>query len=63
MEKLQIIATGYSDEWSRPIYKDENGRRYVDTNCGDGTPDVHVTTDWDEPSHRLQNYEIVTKFT
>lgn len=63
MEKLQIIATGYSDFWSRPLYKDKNDRIYADINCGNGTPDVHVINDWDEPLYRLQNYKIVTELT
>lgn len=57
---IQITPTGYSDEWSRPIYKSIDGRCFVDINCGDGVPDIHTVTDEGEPEMPLRNYQIIT---
>lgn len=35
MEKLVLNYIG-EDYWSRPVYKDENGRLFKDVNCGSG---------------------------
>lgn len=35
MKKLVLAFIG-TDDWSRPVYKDENGKLFKDVNCGDG---------------------------
>lgn len=34
-KKLVLNFIGV-DDWSRPVYEDENGKMFKDTNCGDG---------------------------
>ena len=33
------------DEWSRPVYKDQQGKLWKDVNLGDGTPYLHSVAD------------------
>ena len=57
---ITIRSTGREDDWGRPIYTDETGRKYVDINLGCGVPDIHTINNyWDEPEDRLQDYEII----
>lgn len=57
-ETLELTATGSEDDFSRPIYKDQNGRVYVDINCGRGTPSIHSVTDEGEPMAPIRNFKI-----
>ena len=38
MKQLTFIGT---DSWSRPVYKDENGKLWKDINLGEGKPHLH----------------------
>jgi len=61
---VEIMPTGRTDDWSRPIYVDAKGRYFVDINLGKGTPDIHYTTDPEgEPEFRVKNVKIVQKLT
>ena len=51
------------DDFSRPLYTDENGRQYVDVNMGRGNPSIHTTTDAGEPEIPVQNYTIISNFS
>ena len=55
---LIITPTGQSDEWSRPVYKGQDGKIYVDINLGNGTPSIHSVTDEGEPNIPIHNYQI-----
>lgn len=55
---LIITPTGQSDEWSRPVYKGQDGKIYVDINLGNGTPSIHSVTDEGEPDMPIRNYQI-----
>ena len=55
---LVLTPTGQSDDWSRPVYKDQNGRIYVDINLGNGTPAIHSTSDEGEPEFPVRNFTI-----
>src|ERR1035437_4946550 len=55
---LIITPTGQSDEWSRPVYKGQDGKIYVDINLGNGTPSIHSVTDEGEPDMPIRNYKM-----
>ena len=40
--KLKFIGT---DGWDRPVYRDESGELWKDVNLGDGTVDLHSSSD------------------
>ena len=49
-EKQPIRLTyAYTDDWGRPTYEADNGRRYKDVNCGKGKPSLHSVTSAGEP--------------
>ena len=53
-----------TDDWGRPMYRDDKGRLWQDVNLGKGTPDLHRSTsdeDLDgEPNYRItEEYEII----
>jgi len=55
------------DDWSRPVYRDNRGRQWIDVNCGEGEPDLHRSTDDlfldGEPDWRIEEeYEIASKY-
>jgi hypothetical protein len=58
-EALELTPTGADDEWSRPVYTDQNGKTYVDINCGSGQPSIHSVTDSGEPDFPVRNFKIV----
>ena len=60
-EEILLTRTGDTDDWSRPIYKDQKGRIFVDNEMNDENPDIHVITTEGEPLYRLKNYKIVGK--
>lgn len=41
--KIKFIGT---DNWSRPVFKDENGKIYKDINLGQGTLALHTSNDF-----------------
>ncbi len=57
-QSLELTPTGHDDEWSRPVYKDSDGKIYVDVNCGSGTPSIHSTSDEGEPEFPVKNFTI-----
>ena len=56
--QLALTPTGHSDEWSRPVYKGNDGKIYVDINLGNGTPSIHSVTDEGEPDMPVRNFTI-----
>lgn len=56
---LELTATGQEDDWSRPIYQDQEGNVYVDINLGRGEPSIHTVTNDGEPLAPVRNYTIV----
>lgn len=42
IRKLRYIGT---DWWSRPVYKDQAGKIWVDINLGEGVPFLHSVVD------------------
>lgn len=62
MRKLQFIGV---DCWSRPVYKDERGKLWKDTNLGRGIPNFCsvVNDEFEgEPDMPIEGeYEIVQK--
>jgi len=60
MRKLRYVGT---DDWHRPVYKDERGKLWIDTNMGNGTPDLYRSTSNDldgEPDYEIDGeYEII----
>jgi hypothetical protein len=62
MRKLKFIGI---DGWSRPVYKDQNGKLWKDVNLGIGTPDMHNASSNDfegEPDFPItDDYEIIKK--
>ncbi|MCL1884454.1 MAG: hypothetical protein FWF81_11995 [Defluviitaleaceae bacterium] len=62
MRKLTFIGV---DDWSRPVYRDEQGKLWKDVNLGNGTPYLHraVGDDFEgEPDYPISGeYEIVKK--
>lgn len=49
---MPIVSMGFLDDWSRPVYHDSKGRRYVDLNMGEGEPDIYFCSQdgcWFEP--------------
>ena len=59
MGKLVLNYVGV-DDWSRPVFKDENGYYFKDTNCGDGLPALCTASDfYGEPDTPI---EYIKKF-
>lgn len=62
MEKLQLTYMG-TDDWSRPVFKSEEGRFFKDLNCGDGQLDLCTSNSFDgepiTPIHDIENYKNV----
>jgi len=62
MKQLRFIGV---DSWSRPVYRDENGKLWKDLNLGNGTLDLYKSSSNDfegEPDYPLEDeYEIVGK--
>lgn len=58
-ETIELTPTGGADDWSRPIYRDKNGKIYVDVNLGKGEPSIHDVTDEGEPLTPIKNFKIV----
>ena len=62
MKRLKFIGVDY---WSRPVYKDEKGKLWKDTNLGCGTPDLYSASSNDfegEPDMPIKGeFEIVKK--
>lgn len=58
MGKLVLNYIG-EDYWSRPVYKDENGRLFKDVNCGSGKIELcTVCGDFEgEPNTHIENLE------
>lgn len=56
----ELTPTGQKDDWSRPVYHDQNGNVYVDINLGKGNPSIHSVTPEGEPEIPLRNYTIAT---
>ncbi len=57
MPKLQIVHSGV-DDWSRPLYKDAEGKVYVDL---DG--ELYSANSFGEPSHPYKGeVELVQSF-
>ena len=42
MDKKLNLTFVIMDSWSRPVYKDDNGRLYVDADPGCVYPDIHT---------------------
>ncbi|MBG9732273.1 hypothetical protein ABD87_22880 [Lysinibacillus sphaericus] len=64
MEKLTLNFIGV-DDWSRPVFKDDNGKIFKDLNCGEGKIDLCTAYSFDgEPDtpigyiRKYQNVEI-----
>jgi len=57
-ETIELTPTG-EDDWSRPVYTDQNGKTYVDINLGNGTPSIHSVTDQGEPDVPITNFKLV----
>jgi hypothetical protein len=61
MRKLKFIGV---DDWSRPVYQDESGNLWKDTNLGDGTISLHSSVDNEfdgEPDMPIRGeFEIIT---
>ena len=50
----------YKDRFQRPIYKDSDGRVYVDTELGDKKiPDIHTVSKDGEPIRRVIGFRII----
>ena len=64
MKNLSFICV---DDFGMPVYKDESGRLWKDTNLGNGVPDLHSssTNEIDgEPDSRITGeYEIIDQYT
>lgn len=62
MRKLSFIGV---DGWSRPVYKDERGKLWKDTNLGRGVPSLCsvVNDEFEgEPDMPIKgDYEIIKK--
>lgn len=58
---IKLTPTGQADDWSRPIYKDQSGKIYLDINCGNGSPSIHSTSNQGEPEFPIKNYTIKSK--
>lgn len=63
MEKLVLNFIGV-DFWSQPVFEDENGQLFKDTNCGDG--ELALCTAYggfegepDTPIHYIEKYQNV----
>ena len=64
MRKLKYVGT---DNWSRPVYKDQSGKFWKDVNLGYGEPYIHSSSpskDFEgEPDYPIEGeYEIVGKY-
>ncbi|QJI52320.1 hypothetical protein [Psychrobacillus phage Perkons] len=64
MTKLTLTFIG-TDDWSRPVFEDENGKFFKDLNCGEGNLDLCTAYGFDgEPNtpisyiEKYQNAEI-----
>jgi len=61
MKRLTRVGT---DDFYRPVYRDEEGWLYKDLNHGNGTLDLHDVTGKDlegEPNERIKDeYEIIS---
>jgi hypothetical protein len=60
---IKLTSTGQTDDWSRPIYTDQNGKIYVDVNLGNGSPSIHTVTGQGEPEYSIKNFTIVSNNT
>ena len=62
---IELRKTDQHDDWSRRIYRDRHGTKYVDTELNDDDPHIHTVTggDWDEPDYPVKDYKIVEEFT
>jgi len=54
-----LTPSGGEDDWSRPIYTDQNGRTYVDINLGKGGLSIHSVTDQGEPDVPIKKFKLV----
>ena len=64
MKKLKYVGT---DNWSRPVYKDQYGKFWKDLNLGCGEPYLHGSSpsrDFEgEPGYPIEGeYEIVGEY-
>ena len=64
MKKLEFVGM---DSWDRPVYKDEDGHYWKDTNLGSGNPDLHRSSpsnDFDgEPDCRIEDdYVLINQY-
>ena len=63
MLKLSYICL---DDWHNPVYKDQNGKLWKDTNLGNGEPDLHSSSNNEldgEPCYPIKGeYEFITKY-
>ena len=62
---IELINTGYEDEWGNPIYHDKNKIVYKDIDWNDEKPNIHTVTDlpWQEPDYPIKDFKIVDRFS
>lgn len=62
MEKLILNYLG-EDNWSRPVFQDQNGKIFKDLNCGDGKLDLCTAGSFDgepdTPLRYIKKYENI----
>ena len=59
--KEKTLTFVRADAWSRPLYKDENGRLWVDVSpLSKWQPDLHTITDEGEPDMPMKSGIKVT---
>jgi hypothetical protein len=58
-EGVNVSKTNKKDDWGRPIYKSEDGKKYVDISLGKSKkPELHSVTKEGEPDTPLKNFVI-----
>jgi hypothetical protein len=60
-QPLEVINVGKKDDWDRPIYRDRNGKTYVDIELGKvDPPALHTVSPSGEPDSPLHNFRVIS---